>query len=208
LIGNQSGDSQVQISTLLPSGTIDLVHIIGKLVHGRAATICALEQWHSRCAPYLLSQLCGGQWPQARFAATRSWTDDSRCQLCLEATGILEHRLQCPATSPFGGWLEPSALASKALARLTEARRKLANTRGLLVLRVGVPTGPLNAEFKWLRAPPDVIPDDATWYIDGSMLGGRWVSLRRTGFGIAIVASDGSRSAMATPRLGSECGRR
>ena len=91
-----------------------------------------------------------------------------------------------------GGWPEPPALASKLLTRMTAARRTIADTRGLLVVRVGVPAGPLDAEFKWLRAPPEVIPDDAVWYFDGSMIGGRWVPLRRTGFGIAIVASDGS----------------
>ena len=187
-----SGLQHAQVSTLLPSGVIDFAHIIGKLVQCRTASIAGLEQWHAKCAPYLMSQLCGGQWPQARFAATRSWTDDSRCQLCLEATGTLEHRAHCPATMPIGGWPELPAQARKAVSRMSGARLKLASTRGLMAIRVAVPPGLLNAQFTWLRAPPDVIPDEAIWYIDGSMMGGRWVPLRRTGFGIAVIGNDGS----------------
>ena len=50
-----------------------------------------------------------------------------------------------------------------------------------------------DGEFRWLLQPDFSSPEvgNATWYFDGSMLNGKWLPLRATGFGIAVVSSSG-----------------
>ena len=52
----------------------------------------------------------------------------------------------------------------------------------------------------WLLQPDFNKPefDHATWYFDGSLLDGKTIILRATGFGIAIVSSEGDLLAMAS----------
>ena len=47
--------------------------------------------------------------------------------------------------------------------------------------------------FQWIVPPTEDDPrhNNATWYCDGSMLSGKWQSLRATGFGIAVVSEQG-----------------
>ena len=60
------------------------------------------------CRTSLTLTLLGGQWPQSRLAATKRWTDDSRCQLCEGAGGNLSRRRlwlrQTPALGADSAW--------------------------------------------------------------------------------------------------------
>ena len=139
----------------------------------------------------MVSAVCGGQWCQARRAAVPEWTDDSRCQLCLGAVGTLAHRHACPATVPAGGWPGPGDSAHAAIASLDAARQELLATRGVAALRLVAPPPPEGDTFSWVRAPRHGLPDDARWYIDGSLFDGAWDFARRTGFGVVVVSSRG-----------------
>ena len=62
-------------------------------------------------------------------------------------------------------------------------------TRALLILRVPrllrLDTGCLD----WFMPLPHIIPDNATWYLDGSMVNREVFELRSVGFGIVIVSN-------------------
>ncbi len=113
--------------------------------------------------------------------------------MCFEATGTEQHRFECRSTTPEEGWPLPPDKAMPAVRSLSALRLRILQTRGLLVLRIPVQSLKPDGSFLWLLEPqfqhPDI--DDAVWYFDGSMLNGRWVPLRATGFGIAIVAKGG-----------------
>ena len=150
--------------------------------------------WSPRWSGDLLSAICGGQWPQARKAEVRDWQiDDLSCQLCFSAVGTLEHRFCCPVTCPAEGWPTPPDAARNLLSKLSEPRRRWLRTRGMLILRVPAGSAAQNGDFRWHREPDPNDPrlQDATWYFDGSMLQGKWVELRTTGFGIAVVSDSG-----------------
>ena len=143
--------------------------------------------WKDTWRGHLASAASGGQWPQARKAAARFGIQDKNCQLCKLEVGTLEHRFYCSATRPANGWPEPPQGALLALERLNPIRRRLLQTRALLVLRVPRPPILRTEWFRWLVAPPDCI-EYCTWYIDGSMLDGSWHDFRALGFGIAVVS--------------------
>ena len=71
----------------------------------------AFAGWEPQCKGDLRSAITGGQWPQARLAAVKGWTDTAACQLCQADTGTLQHRHSCVATVPPGGWPAPGAEA-------------------------------------------------------------------------------------------------
>ena len=79
------------------------------------------------------------------------------------------------------------------LGGLSAQRRRLLQTRGLLIMRIRVPVIPDHDSFSWvLPLPPDRDVDDLRWFVDGSLFDeAKWV-VRRTGFGIAAVDSHGS----------------
>ncbi len=93
---------------------------------------------------------------------------------------------------PEGGWPAPPDKARLALNRLSQRRRAILRERAQLVVKVPAPVRQQEGSFRWLRHPGATEDSKATWYFDGSMLNGRWKPLRATGFGIAIVAPDGS----------------
>ena len=76
--------------------------------------------------------------------------------------------------------------------RLGTERIQLLRTRGMCTVRLPAPLVRNNGSFSWLLDPlaSDRL-DDATWYCDGSLVLGKWTMFRTTGFGIAVVASDG-----------------
>ena len=52
-------------------------------------------------------------------------------------------------------------------------RLELVRTTGILALKVpALPTVDYDS-YQWLSAPPDVMRDDLTWYVDGSRLNGK-----------------------------------
>ena len=178
-----------------PTRLIDFSYVLAPLVQGKGAASKVSEDWSPAWKGELASACTGGQWPQARRAQVPSWNiDDSRCQLCLLATGTLEHRLHCKVTIPEGGWPLAPPKAKLAVEHLSAHRLRLLQTRALLVLKVPVPRLRTEGDLIWLLKPDFNAPsmDTATWFFDGSMLNGRWVPLRSTGFGIAIVGTSGN----------------
>ena len=173
---------------------VDFASILAPFVNARGAGARASDSWSPAWKGALTSAICGGQWPQARRAAVPSWNiTDSSCQLCKAAVGTLGHRFECPATRPPEGWPAPPAEAAGVAQSLSSTRRQWLHTRGLLVLRVPSPPDRGEGSFAW-HAPPDLtcpLLEDATWYLDGSMLHGRWTALRSTGFAVVVVAAAG-----------------
>ena len=173
---------------------IDFSYLLAPLVNARGSGSRISQEWDPKWKGHLASACCGGQWPQARKAQVPQWDiEDVRCQLCFSATGTLEHRLRCPATTPAAGWPAPPRKASKMLCKLSEVRLRLLNTRGMLVLRVPTEAPKLRGEFLWIKRPDFNHPEleEAIWYFDGSMLNGKWAPLRATGFGVAVVSKRG-----------------
>ena len=178
------GDPACQ-STVL----VDFAGSIGSTVRTKAQKIDGLP-WDSATRAAFVSAASGGQWPQARKAKVARWNiTDSRCQLCLQAVGTEEHRHACAATRPEGGWAEPPNQAKLCLGRVAGDRKRLFRTRGLLALRLPAPPSHPGEWFHWLMPPPEMIPEDAIWYLDGSLIHGAWHQYRATGFGIVVVAS-------------------
>ena len=112
---------------------IDFSAVISPLVNGKGLGSRNTEEWSPRWKGELGSAICGGQWPQVRKAAVPKWNiQDSSCQLCVSATGTLDHRFQCPTTRPSGGWPAPPPVAQSFLNGISDRRRQLLRTRGLL----------------------------------------------------------------------------
>ena len=80
-----------------------------------------------------------------------------------------------------------------ALQRVGTERDDILKLRGFMALHI--PAAPFRSTctFKWVRDPIAAQRDltRATWYTDGSMLGGSCRQLRATGFGLVVVAEDG-----------------
>jgi len=176
---------------------ISFTSVVSPLVKGKRCKRIAggmQDLWDPKWAGDLASAICGGQWPQVRKAMVPEWNIvDNRCQLCLAEVGTLEHRLSCSATMPIAGWPAPPPAAGKVLSAIGNERRKLLQTRGMLVLKLPARTQYQHGKFKWLLEPSQDDPrcDTAVWYFDGSMLNGRWKELRATGFGVVVTSTDG-----------------
>ncbi len=167
---------------------LDMSDCIARLCKPQRSRCKVFEAWNPAAKPYLLSAASGGQWPQARLASIRKGVDDSRCQLCFSAVGTLDHRFQCPATCPSGGWQAPPAECQAFLATLSEDRARLLRTRGLLAVRVMVPPPVACDTFRWILAPPETAWSEKwKWFIDGSMLDEPRRFARRTGYAVAVV---------------------
>ena len=184
-------DAGQQTSTYV----VDFADVVDKLLQpkARARSTCAtFAAWSSTCRGDLTSAICGGQWPQARLAQVRDWTDDNRCQLCLDAVGTLEHRLVCEAICPPTGWQPPPDECSEILERTAEPRLSLLRTRGLYAMKVDAPAPPKDDTFSWALQPPEDVLEGAIWFIDGSLFDEARRYARRTGFGIVITSSSGT----------------
>ena len=172
-----------------PEGTV-LVNFaaeLGQLLSSRR-TSKQSDGWSPKWRGDLASAVSGGQWPQARKAAVPSWNiTDNRCQLCHCDVGTLEHRFRCPATRPAEGWPAPPAQAAVALSRLSPTRRRLLQTRAMLVLRLPRPPPNRTEWFTWHVEPPECL-GQCTWYLDGSMLSGNFGEYRAVGFAIVVVS--------------------
>ncbi len=83
---------------------------------------------------------------------------------------------------------------------LSAERKALAEDRAILVAQVIIPARPAEHAFTWLKPPPMHVPEDATWYIDGSMVGGRHNATRRLGYAIVLVSKCGSLLAFGNGR--------
>ncbi len=88
------------------------------------------------------------------------------------------------------------------LSTLQPDRRALLQTQGLLALKLPCSPWRSDGSFEWLVEPRWHLAscDDATWYMDGSMLYGKWNAYRSTGFGIAVVSKEGEVLGIALGR--------
>jgi len=175
----------------LPPSVVGVVGPVGRLLTSKGGRSKFADGWCKDFRGHLRSAACGGQWPQVRVAKLYEEEVDTRCQLCFTGPGALAHRAACPATRPEGGWPTPPADVKELLNRLDEPRRLLVATRGLFALRLAIPRGRPGGWKRWLIGSPELADDECTWYVDGSMVDGKWQGTTRTGFGIVIVGPDG-----------------
>ncbi len=147
-----------------------------------------IDFWEQKHGPYLLSAMVAGQWTQTRRCSVPSFNvTDNRCQLCREQPGTIQHRFECSATRPPKGWPEEPSSTKLVTTHLSPQRRAHLYNRGFLVLRVPKPPAIITETFAWFLPPPEDV-DDATWYLDGSMLHREFYDLRATGFAIVVVS--------------------
>ena len=73
---------------------------------------------------------------------------------------------------------KPPAKATHLLGRLSQQRRQLLATRGLLVLRLPAPPPNEDGEFHWDLEPDYVSLQDTCWYFNASLLNGKWNAYR------------------------------
>ena len=188
----ESFDLQVPTGKDSVTRLVDFTDTLGKILKGKSKNTKGCEGWKPEFKQSLRSAIVNGQWSQARIASVPGWADDTRCQLCMEAAGTLAHRHVCRATRPPSGWPAPPPAASKFRRKFDDRRKELLCTRGLLVLKVKVPRRPSGDTFQWFLQPPEDLPEDAWWFIDGSMFDANRAIVQRTGFGITIVAANGT----------------
>ena len=145
--------------------------------------------------------MSGGQWPQARRAAVRGWTADTRCQLCFTATGTLAHRDVCPAIRPPQGWIVDAPFFDNVAAGLTPSRRHALLTKGLLLMRVRAPPRHDHPRVRWLTAEPNCARGDLRWYVDGSVVDQDFPELVTAAAAIVVTSIDGDLLAYAEVAL-------
>jgi len=111
----------------------------------------------------------------------------------MKEVSTLAHRAICSATRPEDGWPPPPNAAKLARSKIGDVRRRLLDTRGLLVLCIPAPPTRQHGFLEWIRAidPNNPALDEATWYFDGSMLDGKVDLIRATGFGLAVIGANG-----------------
>ena len=179
---------------------IDFASISGQMVGGRVRTIDSVPQWLPSHAADLASAMAGGQWPQARRAAIRSWGGSNDCQLCKEQIGTLSHRFTCASTCPEDGWPRAPPQATFAMNKWSHARRAVLQTHALAFVRIPRPLRNIFGNFRWIFRL--IAPDPAlTFYTDGSVFEGRWRDLQSVGFSIVAVGESGrlARYGMGVP---------
>ena len=183
---------------------VDMTPAVAPLLGGRMAEVDSVPEWQPQCRPWLLSAAAGGQWPQNRRAAIRSWEVDKRCQLCLGPPGTLDHRRQCPATLPANGWglMPPNAAA--VFCQLSVTRQRLVQTRALMSLTL--PAAPILdvPRFWWLTPKPDATDAGLTWYTDGSVVHAQWEAFTVAACAIVVADANGSLVAAAEVLLPSK----
>jgi len=132
-----------------------------------------------------------------RKSASARWRSGSlritRANFVFRNPGTISHRFECVASKSLKGFPPPPKAANLAMQRVGPDRDEMLTQRGLLTLRI--PSLPFRPEgtFKWVLDPIATQRDltNATWYTDGSMLGGAWSQLRATGFGLVVVYQSG-----------------
>ena len=114
-----------------------------------------LQQWSSKCRPYLVSAVSGGQWPQARKAKIHACIRINTCQLCHEAVGTAEHGHACKITTPTDGWTKPPRNAKQFLDNLSPDRYSTLRDRAILTVEVPIPAPQIETGgWKWITHPP------------------------------------------------------
>ena len=171
---------------------IDFANVLSPIVKGKVHSLTDTPEFERKHAAGLLSACAGGQWPQVRKAAVKKWgiTDD-RCQLCLEVTGTLEHRRVCRHNVPEKGWSQLPEKAKLAAETIGPKRMCLLQTTGLMTLRLPKLDNKAYDTLYWGVKPPQSMPNDVRWFIDGSQFCPRRRQLSTLGFGIAAISAGG-----------------
>ena len=182
------------IHNWVPPDWNDCPWVLGRLLHGRSSTVKSVAQWDRSCRSYLTSTVVGGQWSQSRlFNTKRQWVPDNVCQLCGLEVGTLGHRRCCTVTRPVGGWPEQPADAKQFTDQLAKPALRLLQDRGLVVIRAVLPARNPPESLHWQKwFGSSELEEDATWYIDGSLLDGPRALTAATGAGFAAVSSRGA----------------
>ena len=120
----------------------------------------------------------------------RSWAADSQCQLCRAAVGTEEHRHRCDATAPSGGWCT-HPIPYDVARLLTVSQQRALTTRAILALPLQPPPTLSIPTVEWVTEPPSNPPDDATWYVDGSVMHPAIPEIATAGCAIVIVSAQG-----------------
>ena len=141
-------------------------------------------------------------WLQPEWALPHS-------QLCGLAPGTLAHRHACQATIPHGGGKPPDDKVGKFVEALTRDRRELLKTRVLFCLRVAMPEPGEGDTFEWLFGDVSQLPEDARWFIDGSMYDNIGASFKRLGFAVVVIYPGGDPLAFgrSSAQMGARCSR-
>ena len=172
-----------------------MVHLVaaplGSLLHHNRAAH-RLRWSHKWNAP-LQSAICGGQWPQIRRAKLRNFElDDTRCQLCFNAQGTLQHRLECEKVVPSGGWQAMPTVARHANSRISGSRLLALSTRGLLIANLPIPAE-TDDWFEWLLEPDHRIDtDNCLWFTDGSLVDPLFAPFVSCGFAVIVLTKKGT----------------
>ena len=90
----------------------------------------------------------------------------------------------------------PPSEITRLLHQLSDSRRNLLQTRGLLVLTIPRPLPQAEAPMRWYTEPPDVARTDRRWFTDGSLKYGRAADCCRTGCSIVVVYVSGELAAL------------
>ena len=171
---------------------VDFVHVLSPIAKGKVACIADAPEFLRKHASALLSAASGGQWTQAKKAAVPKFAlTDNRCQLCFEAVGTVAHRLVCRCNMPPSGWSRRPEKANLAAHTIGQERLELVRTTGLLTVRLPAMPTRRTDTLHWGVVPGDDLPEEVTWYIDGSMLNPRRRQLATCGFALAAVTRAG-----------------
>jgi hypothetical protein len=175
----------------MPQSVFGMTAAIGKLLDGPGRAKGRPSGWLMDHKPFLRSAVCGGQWPQVRIAGLAGEGADDQCQLCHDQLGTLEHRRSCQATMPDGGWPAPKRHVQHFLGKISDLRRRILQTRGILLLDVVIPRPVADGWCEWLLPVPDPTDPDLTYYIDGSLVDGPSKTTSRAGFAVVVVDAAG-----------------
>ena len=178
---------------------VNLNSFLRPLYRGSAKIQSRLPQWAPACRGYLTSAINGGQWAQCIKAKLPGFSGTSKCQLCHNAEGTLQHRHYCTVTKPAQDWTPIGPDAMTFISSLPEPRARTLETRGVLTVRIPIadPQVP-TCGWRWLSAPPDTTAAGLKWVIDGSRKYASHWTLSTTGCGVAVLDENEKLVAYAT----------
>ena len=116
---------------------VEFANVLAPLASGKVDTLVSAPEFARKHSSALLSAAAGGQWPQARKASVPKWNiTDNNCQLCHEAVGTLEHRMDCPFIKPAQGWAPIPEEAKLAADTVGKDRLRTLRATGLLAIKL------------------------------------------------------------------------
>ena len=197
--GSSSGGSSGRIPTHV---TVDASPALKSLLRGKSKAARVHPTWSTACRPSLISAISGGQWTQTRKAKLPAWSHGDLCQLCKAEKGTPDHRFQCTATLPDGGWPSPSKDVRCFIEKLSPPRAAVLRNRAVLAVTIPLPAKQEESPgWNWVVYPDDIHDPTHRCYIDGSRRYPSVHYLATTGCGVTLVNVEGRvvGAAHATP---------